>query len=183
MPSSSRRLGAPLLVAALFLTLPLLWLVSRIPVPGFTRVELEDAGSGRSLLVCLLSDGEQATLAWTNSLFGLAVTEVFEARGGRLVQTRVAFADPAGGEPPRARPEDLDDLYHTGGPFRVEGLARPLDRVVYRVGEIGNPVFRAAGQCLALKPAVGFGGAVRLTARPGLLRDRLPRLASLRTGC
>jgi len=73
VPSSSRRLGAPLLVAALFLTLPLLWLVSRIPVPGFTRVELEDAGSGRSLLVCLLSDGEQATLAWTNSLFGLAV--------------------------------------------------------------------------------------------------------------
>ena len=181
MPSSSRRLARGVL-AALLLALPLCWLVSRIPVPGSTRVELVDAGSGRSLLVCLLSDGEQAVLTWTNSLFGLAVTEVFEARHGRLVQTRVSFADPRGGEPPLARPEDVDDLYHTGGPFRVEGLARPLDRVVYRVGEIGNPVFRAAGQRLALKPAVGFGGAVRLTARPGLLRDRLPQLVALRAG-
>jgi hypothetical protein len=64
------------------------------------------------------------------------------------------------------RPEDVDDLYHTGGPFHAEGLTRPVARVVFRVGQIGDPVLRMGGRAIRLLDAVGFGGAVRLEAGP-----------------
>jgi hypothetical protein len=152
-------------LAALLIAVLLLWATSRIPIPGATRLALVDAGSGRAIFSCLLADGDEAVLTWTNSLFKLAVTETFEARGGFLLLTRVRFADPVGGEPPRARPGDLDDLYHTGGPFQVDGLAKPVARVVFRVGEIGQPVLRIGGRSVALAKEVGFGGAVRMEAR------------------
>jgi len=58
---------------------------------------------------------EEIVLTWKNSLFGLMVTEVFVARAGHLELTRITFADPRGLPPPVSAPEDLDNLYHTGG--------------------------------------------------------------------
>jgi hypothetical protein len=132
--------------------------------PPSTRLELADASTGRPILSRDLAEGERAVLEWTNSLFGLAVTEVFVARGGGLVLDGVTFADPGGAEPPRVRPEDVDDLFHTGGPFRAEGLARPVERVVFRVGEAGRPVLRVGDRAVRFLDEVGFGGAILLRA-------------------
>ncbi len=137
---------------------------------GLTWLELTDAASGRRIFAGALSYDEAIVLTWKNSLFKLAVTEVFAARAGRLDLTQVTFADPRGLPPPAARPEDLDDLYHTGGPFHVEGLARPLTRAVFRIGEIGNPALTIAGRTIHLKQEAGFGGAVLLQARKPRLR-------------
>lgn len=134
------------------------------PAPRLTRVTLVDAEGGRVIASHALREGERAVLRWRNSLFGVDVTEVLEARGGGLVLTGVTFADPAGGEPPRVRPEDVDDLYHTGGAFRAEGLARPVSRVTFRVGEVGRPRLTLGDRTIRLYDEVGFGGAVRLEA-------------------
>jgi hypothetical protein len=132
---------------------------------GLTWLELTDAGSGRTIFAGALIYDEPIVLTWKNSLFNLTVTEVFAARAGRLDLTQVTFADPRGLPPPVARPEDLDDLYHTGGSFHVEGLARPLARAVFRIGEIGDPALAIAGRKIRLKEEVGFGGAVLIQAR------------------
>ncbi len=126
----------------------------------------EDAGK---IFSAVMADGERATLTWRNSQFGLLVTEVFIARGGVLVQDQVAFSLPDGTPPPRVSPRDVDDLYHTGGPFDARGLSRPFRRIVYRIGEIGDPKLRVGNETVALKQAAGFGGRVILTAtRPAL---------------
>lgn len=149
----------------------LLVLTPRAESPrGLTWLELTDAESGRGIFATALSEGEEITLTWKNSLFNLTVTEVFTARAGRLDLAQVTFADPRGFPPPAARPEDLDDLYHTGGPFHVEGLARPLARAVFRIGEIGDPVIAIAGQKLRLKEEVGFGGGILMQARKPQVR-------------
>ena len=44
----------------------------------------------------VLRDGEEIVMTWKNSLFGLKVTEVFQAQRGMLVLTSVTFADPQG---------------------------------------------------------------------------------------
>jgi hypothetical protein len=137
---------------------------------GLTWLELTDAGSGRIIFAGALGYDEPIVLSWKNSLFKLDVTEVFAARAGRLDLTQVTFADPRGLPPPAARPEDLDDLYHTGGSFHVEGLARPLTHAVFRIGEIGNPTLAIAGRTIHFKQEVGFGDAVHLQARPPSLR-------------
>ncbi len=153
------------------------WLIA---LPQQTRIELTDAVTGRRIVSCLLADGEQVILTWTNSLFGLPVTEVFVAGEGALTLTAITFADPRGREPPRVRPEDVDDLYHTGGPFKAEGLSRRLSRVVFRVGEIGHPTIRVGDRTIHLAREVGFGGAVLLTARKPSLRERAWWLESTR---
>jgi hypothetical protein len=130
-----------------------------------TWLELTDAENGRRIFAGALSDGEEIVLTWKNSLFNLTVTEVFAAAAGGLELTAVTFADPDGRPPPAAAPEDLDDLYHTGGPFRVEGLHRPLVQAVFRIGEIGDPLLAIGRHTMRLKLEVGFGGAVRLEAR------------------
>lgn len=127
-----------------------------------TRVELVDAATGRTVASHVMREGERAVLRWRNSLFGVDVTEVFEARSGGLELFSVTFATPGGGAPPRVRPEDVDDLYHTGGPFHAEGLARPVRRVTFRVGEIGRPRLTLGDRTIQLFDEVGFGGAVRL---------------------
>jgi hypothetical protein len=137
---------------------------------GLTWLELTDAGSGRTIFAGALSYDEPVVLTWKNSLFNLTVTEVFAARAGRLELTQVTFADPRGLPPPVVRPEDLDDMYHTGGPFHVAGLARPLTRAVFRIGEIGDPQLAVANRTIALKQEAGFGGAVRMLARRPELR-------------
>jgi hypothetical protein len=137
-----------------------------IPAPaGQTWFELTDAGTGRRIASKILHDGEKVVLTWKNSLFGLLVTEMFVAKNGILTLTEITFDDPRGGDPPHVKPEDVDDLYQTGGPFKAEGLSRQVSRVVFRVGEIGKPVIRVGNQRVELAREVGFGGGVLLVAR------------------
>ncbi len=146
-----------------------LGLLSRVVPPGYTRVDLAVDARGGKILSAALSDGERVTLTWRNSQFGLRVKEVFVARGGVLVQDRVTFSQPDGTPPPRVSPRDVDDLYHTGGAFDARGLSRPFRRIVYRIGEIGDPKLRVGNETVSLKKAAGFGGRVILTAtRPAL---------------
>ena len=149
---------------------PALWLSTHIPAPTRgTWLELTDTGTGRRITGRLLGDGEHVVLTWKNSLFGLLVTEVFAARDGTLMLNEITFADPSGREPPHVKVADVDDLYHTGGPFKATGLSRPFSRIVFRVGEIGNPALEVGGGVVHLAQEVGFGGAVLLlTRRPSL---------------
>jgi hypothetical protein len=164
-----KRLYIPgtVVVFLLVLWMPLWIAVLR----GHTWLELTDAETGREIAAQALREGEEIVLTWKNSLFGLMVTEVFAARGGRLELTKVTFADPQGREPPRVRPVDLDDLYHTGGPFRVEGLSRPVTHLIFRVGEIGDPRLRIGEHLIQMARQVHFGGAVQLVARRPSLWD------------
>jgi hypothetical protein len=161
-------------LATCLILLPVLALsVWLIALPRHTWIDLTDAGTGGRIASYLLADGDQVVLTWTNSLFGLPVTEVFVAGGGALTLTAITFADPSGREPPRVRPEDVDDLYHTGGAFKAEGLSRRLSRVVFRVGEIGNPTIKVGDRSVQLVKEVGFGGAVLVVARQPSLRERI----------
>lgn len=162
------RPGFLTLAAALSLLL-IFWLFSW-KVPGYTRLELTEAESGSRLALYMLRDGEPVVLRWRNSLFGLDVTEIFIAKSGALIQTEVTFADPGGAAPPRVSARDVDDLYHTGGAFSATGMSRPLTRVVYRVGEIGEPRLTVRERVVDFKREVGFGGRIVLTtSAPGLL--------------
>lgn len=154
------------LAAGGLLLFAVLWLCLRVSGPGeLTWLELTEAGSGRLIYAGALEHDREIVLSWKNSLFGLMVTEVFAARQGRLDLTQVTFADPHGPPPPNVRAEDLDDLYHTGGAFHVEGLSRPLTHAVFRIGEIGDPRLTIGGRLLHLKQEAGFGGAVILDVR------------------
>jgi hypothetical protein len=166
-----RRGLAISLCALLLASVAVLVLSPRAHGPrGLTWVELTDAGSGRTIFAGTLAYDEPVVLTWKNSLFKLPVTEVFAARAGRIELTQVTLADLHGLPPPVARPEDLDDLYHTGGPFHVEGLARPFTRVVFRIGDIGDPQLTVGDRTLAFKQEVGFGGVVLMQARRPELR-------------
>jgi len=152
----------------LFILILALWLPLKIVPAGYTRIDLA-GGDGRPLLSVVAPDGEAVTFSWRNSLFGLQVEERFSARSGVLVLTSVTFADPRGTEPPRVAADEVDDYYHTGGAFRAEGLSRPFAKVVYLIGEIGNPRMRAGGRTIHFKKEMGFGGRVILTTgRPNL---------------
>jgi len=160
-----------LILAAILVILLVLWLPSRVNVLGrHTWLELTDAETGRKIVAQAVKDGEEVVLTWRNSIFDLRVTEVFVAREGRLDLTQVTFEDPRGETPPVVTPEHLDDLYHTGGPFRATGLSRPFTRILFRVGEIGDPKLKVEKQSIRLIEQVGFGGSVLLVARkPGFL--------------
>jgi hypothetical protein len=146
-----------------------LGILSQVTPSGYTRIELTEGGKGKQILSVVAPDGEPLTLTWRNSQFGLAVTEGFFARDGVLIQDQVTFSVPGGPPPPRVSASDVDDLYHTGGAFDARGLARPFSRIVYRIGEIGDPRIQVKKRTVALKQAVGFGGRVILTtARPKL---------------
>jgi hypothetical protein len=148
-------------------TILLLCLGGQVALSRHTRLLLKDGETGRMLFSALLGDGEKVTLRWHNSLFDLDVTEIFVARSGALVQTEVTFADPRGLPPMPIAPGEVDDYYHTGGPFTTNGLQRRFSRIVYRIGEIGNPRFRVGEEEIAFKQEVGFGGQVVLSATPG----------------
>jgi hypothetical protein len=160
-----------LVLAAVMVLFLVLWLPSRVNILGnHTRIELSDAETGRKISAQSVRDGEEIVLTWRNSLFDLMVTEVFVARDGRLDLTEVTFEDPRGGSPPAVAPNDLDDLYHTGGPFKATGLSKPFTRIVFRVGEIGDPRLKIGERQIRLLDAVGFGGAILLVVRrPGFL--------------
>lgn len=131
---------------------------------GETLVSLKDGGSGRRIGCAVLHDGEPVVLTWMNSLFRLKVTEIYTTREGILEQTAVTYGDPSGKEPPGVEPKDVEDLYHTGGPFTAKGLAIPYHKIVFRIGEIGNPVLNLGGRSIYLADEVGFGGSVILEA-------------------
>jgi len=144
-------------------------LLSQVTPSGYTRIELTEEGRGEKILSVVAADGEPVILTWRNSQFGLKVTEVFYARGGLIIQDQVTLSNPAGPPPPRVSAQDVDDLYHTGGPFDARGLNRPFSRIVYRIGEIGDPRIQVKKKTAALKQAAGFGGRAILTAtRPKL---------------
>jgi hypothetical protein len=157
------------IITLISLSLLGLGLLSQVTPSGYTRIELTKEGTGEKILSVVAPDGEPVTLTWRNSQFGLTVTEVFYARGGLIIQDQVTFSDPGGPPPPRVPVRDIDDLYHTGGAFDARGLSRPFSRIVYRIGEIGDPQIRVKNRTAALKKAAGFGGRVILTtARPKL---------------
>jgi hypothetical protein len=160
-------------IITLILTLFALGLLSQATPSGYTRIELTEEGRGEQILSVIVTDGEPVTLTWRNSQFGLRVTELFFAQSGLLVQDRVTFAAPDGSPPPRVSVHDIDDLYHTGGAFDARGLARPFSRIVYRIGEIGNPKLQVKKRTVALKQAAGFGGRIILTASKPNLYDIL----------
>jgi hypothetical protein len=164
------RTGGPP-IALLFALCILVWPVSGATATETTRVTLADESTGREIFSSVLQDGEPVVLIWKNSLYGLHVTEIFRARAGQFVLTEVTFADPDGSVPPAVREEDLDDLYQTGGAFSVRGLSKSFRRVVFRVGEIGDPKLKCGDRVIELKKEVGFGGAVVLTVAPGLPRN------------
>ena len=146
-----------------------LGLLSRFAPSGYTRIDLTEDGKGRGIFSAVVPDGERVILTWRNSQFGLHVTEGFFARSGVLVQDQVTFSAPDGSPPPRVSPRDVDDLYHTGGAFDARGLSRPYQRIVYRIGEIGDPKLHVRNRTVAFKQAAGFGGRLILTAtRPAL---------------
>ena len=154
-----------LVIVVLLCTVPVgLWLLLRMTPPGYTRIDLTEEGKGHNLLSAVLPDGEQVILTWRNSQFGLDVTETFFTRNGVLIQDRVTFAAPDGTPPPRVSARDVDDLFHTGGAFDARGLSRPFTRIVYRIGEIGNPKLQVQNKIVVFKKEAGFGGRVILTA-------------------
>lgn len=150
-----KEVGLGLVIALLFL--------SQTKACNRTRVDLTEGGTGRRVFSGLLREGEQAVMQWKNSLFGLDVLEVFQARQGRLVLNQVTFYDPLGKPPPEVTPADVEDLYHTGGPFTAQGLEKPFSRVIYRVGEMGNPRMRVGHCIVSFAKEVGFGGSIILT--------------------
>lgn len=161
-----------LILAALLITLPVLFgqCHARTTKPQ-ASLHLADGSTGRVIAAEPLSEGQEVVYTWRNSMFRLMVTEILVVRDGRLVLTEVVYADPRGIEPPLARPEDLDDLFQTGGPFRVTGVSRPFTRLVFRVGEIGNPKLRIGQRVVELAREVGFGGTVVLTMKKESFRS------------
>jgi hypothetical protein len=163
-----KKLIVPALLAG---TILIVWCASAFTVPRHTRLKLTDGETGRSLLSVLLRDGETSTLMWHNSLFDLDVTEDFVAKAGALEQTTVTFADPHGLPPMQVKPEEVDDFYHTGGPFTTTGLQRRFTRIVYRIGEIGTPRLVVGKQVMDFKHEVGFGGQVILSTAQANVSD------------
>jgi len=169
-----RRIAAMAVVVVLAgLTLWGLGLLIRTLPEGYTVIDLTAEEGGRELLRAVLRDGERVTLSWRNSQFGLNVTEGYFTRGGMLIQDQVTFALPGGPPPARVSPGEVADLFHTGGPFDARGLNRPFSRIVFRVGEIGNPKMEAGGRTVYFKGEAGFGGRVILAVSRAGLWDRL----------
>lgn len=140
-----------------------LGLAGQITAPGFTRLSLADPDTGRVVFSGVLHDGGPIRLVWRNSLFDLDVTEGFVTENGSLIQTEVTFADPRGLAPPPVPASDIEDLYHTGGPFSARGMRRAFTQIVYRVGEIGDPKMTIGARAIAFKQEVGFGGRIVLS--------------------
>ena len=157
------------IIALISASVIFLWFLLRFTPPGYTRIELMMEGKEPVLLSAVLPEGERVTLTWRNSLFGLDVTEAFFTRSGVLIQDRVTFAALDGTPPPRVSAKDVDDLFQTGGAFDARELSKPFTRIVYRIGEIGNPKLHVQNRTIDFKREAGFGSRVVLTAsRPSV---------------
>lgn len=169
--SPRKRVSRLFFLSATLISAAVLWLGLRASLPGFTRLELTDGATGKTILSAILRDEDQVTLTWHNSQFNLDVTEGFIAVHGALIQTEVTFADPRGLPPPVVAPRDVEDLYHTGGPFSAKGMHRSFSRIAYRVGEIGRPQMTIGTRVVDFKKEVGFGGEIVLTTDGASLAD------------
>lgn len=107
-----------------------------------------------------VKSGEKFILTWKNSLFNVDVTETYIIKDAFFEQTGVIFHDPEGKQAPTIRPEEVGDFYHTGGAFKAENMSRAFKSIVFRIGEIGNPIIKIKGKDINLKSHVGFGGAI-----------------------
>ncbi len=128
-----------------------------------SHLELNDELGGNKLLDLILEEGEEIALYWRNSLYNLDVTEKFIIEKGTLALKEVTFSNPFESSPLSVSPNDLEDLYQTGGVFSVQGVQKRFTQIDFRIGEIGHPKLKIKGQLLDLKELVGFGGKVRLT--------------------
>jgi len=86
-------------------------------------------------------------------------------RSDSLFLTEVTNASPQGPAPPIVSPEDVEELYQTGGPFHARGLAKPFRKIIYRICEIGEPKMKIRDRLVDFKKEVGFGGRILLTAK------------------
>lgn len=132
---------------------------------GGTRLLLAEVETGREIFSTVVNDGERIILTWKNSLFSLLVTEIFEAREGCLILTEATYADPRGSAPPTVSPGEAAELYQTGGPFSAKGLDKHFRKLVFRVGEIGEPKMKIGNRLIEFKKEVGFGGGIVLTTK------------------
>ena len=83
-----------------------IWIPSGFCIAEDTRIDLTEPDTGRKICSAVLKEGGQVVLTWRNSLFGLRVTEMFEARSDSLFLTEVTYASPQGSTPPVVPPED-----------------------------------------------------------------------------
>lgn len=145
------------------LLVSLLWISAGLCIAGNTRLELRDPDAEREIFAIVLTEGEPVVFTWLNSLFGLFVTERFEARGDALFLTGVTYDSPGCQSLPVVPPEDAEALYQTGGPFHAPGLAKPFREIVFRISEIGEPKMKIRDHLVDFKKEVGFGGRIILT--------------------
>lgn len=131
-----------------------------------SRLVVAEGTTGKTLLEARLEDGEPLFLSWRNSLFQLEVRERFFVERGKLVLTEVVFSTNSELPSNSVKEGDLEELYHTGGPFIARGLRKTFDRIEYRIGEIGRPRLTVKNRTLNLADAVGFGGQIRITIQP-----------------
>ncbi|HOP86338.1 MAG TPA: hypothetical protein PKZ54_07680 [Syntrophorhabdaceae bacterium] len=123
-------------------------------------VIISDKDTGRIISSEVTKLGETIILTWRNSLFNLEVTETYTIGDTFFEQTGVIFHDPYGKPEPVIKAEEIDDFYHTGGPFKVANMSRAFKKIVFRIGEVGNPVIKLKGKDINLTSQVGFGGVV-----------------------
>lgn len=158
---SNRKGGLAQLIIFSFLIF--LWIVSCAILSRKNQIKLIDEDQKKKILEIVLEDSEEIFLYWRNSLFNLDVTEKFIIEKGTLALKEVSFSNPFESSPLSVSPNNLEDLYQTGGVFSVQGVQKRFTQIDFRIGEIGHPKLKIKGQLLDLKELVGFGGKVRLT--------------------
>lgn len=156
------------LVAALLLGGTLLFL----PADRYARLTLSDPKNGRVILSTIIGEDQKVVYTWTNSIFRIPVREVYVWQNGSFVQREVASGNVQAVAESVAS-DDVADLYHTGDEFYTNEMNRPFERIVFRVGEFGNPHLDVGSHRIGFKDEVGFGGQVVLEVKPARLYDAL----------
>ena len=111
-------------------------MLSRITPSGYTRIVSDGDGKGRGIFP-RRAGRERVTLTWRNSL---------RSRGhGRFLRPERRLCDQVTFSRRtvrrlRASPQGTSTTSTTReGHFDARGLSRPYQRIVYRIGEIGDP--------------------------------------------
>lgn len=124
-----------------------------------------DKETGEIIASETVKSGESFSLIWKNSLYNLNVTEIYVIKDTFFEQSGVIFHDPNGKPEPVISASEVDEFYHTGGPFRAMDMSKPFKKITFTIGETGNPVIRLKGKDINLKDRVGFGGRVVLEVK------------------